>query len=101
MTINISDNVRDKFNKLLNLYSGNPDNLVTAMIDFKIKDLKSGIQNIEFDLTQFERKYGIDSSTFYEKFSNGLISDENDDFIQWSGEYEVLQDFRNELNLIL
>jgi len=101
MTINISDKVTDKFNKLLSLYSGNPDNLVNAMIDFKIQDLKSGIQNIEFDLTQFERKYEIDSPAFYKKFTNGLISDENDDFIQWSGEYEVLQDFKNELSLIL
>jgi hypothetical protein len=99
--INISDQYREKFNKLLNLYKGNQDEMVSAILTFKINDLKKGIRNIETDLARFEAKYQMDTSSFYNDFNNGMMTDENDDFLVWSGEYETLQEFRKELKSIL
>jgi hypothetical protein len=75
--------------------------MVSAILTFKINDLKKGIRNIETDLIRFERKYKMGTSRFYSDFTKGVLSDENDDFLIWSGEYEVLQDYRKELNSIL
>ena len=60
------------------LYNGNHDDLVSAMLEFKINDLKKGIQNIETDLIQFEKKYELDTITFYRDFAAGKKTDEND-----------------------
>ncbi len=97
ITFNISDNYRDKFDKLLNLYQGNHEDLILAMLEFKVNDLKKGIQNIKTDLAYFENKYRKDSLTFYGEFSKGKLTDENDDFLIWSGEYETYQEFEKEL----
>ena len=40
------------------------------------------------------------SEAFYAKFMNGEFDNHNDDYFQWSGEYEVLLDFQNELKCI-
>ena len=74
--------------------------LLLLMLHFKINDLKKGIRNIELDLRHFEKKYETDSQQFFNDFIAGNISDNNDDFIQWSVEYEILLDFKRELELI-
>lgn len=100
ITIQISDNYREKFDKLLSLYQGNHDDLIQAMLVFKVNDLKKGIQNIKTDLAYFENKYQKDSVTFYGEFSKGKHTDENDDFLIWSGEYETYREFEKELQEI-
>jgi Mg2+ and Co2+ transporter CorA len=100
ITIDISEQYRKKFNKLLALYQGRHDELVSAIITYKINDLKKGINNIEVDLEQFESKYKMDTSDFYENFAAGKMGDENDDFLVWSGEYEVLQEYKNDLEML-
>lgn len=74
--INISEKSREKFNKLLNLYKGKQDEMVSAIFTFKINDLKKGIRNIETDLIRFERKYKMSTSRFYSDFIKGVLSDE-------------------------
>lgn len=97
ITIQISDTYRERFDKLLNLYHGNHDDLIQAMLEFKVNDLKKGIQNIKTDLTYFENKYQKDTVTFYREFAKGNHTDENDDFLIWSGEYETYREFEKEL----
>jgi len=100
ITINVSEQYQDKFNKLLGLYKGNPDELVSAVIAYKINDLRKGIRNIEVDLANFESRYAMSTHKFYEEFAAGKIGDDNNDFLAWSGEYEVLQEFKNDLKLL-
>ncbi len=70
------------------------------MLEFKINDLKKGIKNIKTDIRYFEKKYGIATADFYNDFQAGKITDENDDFLQWAGEYETLMEFDHELNIL-
>lgn len=100
ITLEIQEQNKNKLEQLLKLYDGKHDELVSAMLQFKINELKKGIRNIELDLRYFERKYKTESQTFYDEFIAGTISDENDDYISWSGEYETWLDFKRELELI-
>jgi hypothetical protein len=100
ITLNVNSNIEDKFQKLLGLYKGSFDDLFNGMVEYKISELKRGISNIELEIAYYEKKYDISTQDFYLKFSNGQIEDHNDDFFKWSGEYEVLQEFKNELKLI-
>ncbi len=74
--------------KQLMLLHGNKESFFKKLIDNHIREMKLGVHNIEQDLKQFENKYDMDSQLFYEKFSNGELSDEID-FITWSGIYEM------------
>jgi len=58
------------------------------VIDNKINDIKLGIYNMKRELNKFEKKYLISSEEFYEKFEAGEFRDE-DDFMLWSGIYEM------------
>lgn len=100
ITVNVSSNTEDKFQKLLSLYKGNFEDLFNGMVEYKIRELKRGISNIELDFAHYEKKYGISTQTFYKKFSGGEIEEHNDDYFKWSGEYEVWQEFNNELKQI-
>ena len=96
------DNITEKrFNKFLRLYQGNFNRFINEFIDFRIKELKKGIRNIELDFAKYEKEYGISTVEFYRKFSTGKYDDENNDFLIWSGEYEAYNDFRSELKQLL
>jgi hypothetical protein len=100
ITVNLSNNTEEKFQRLLGLYNGNYDDLFNGMVKYKIMELKRGIRNIEIDFTYYEKKYGISTQTFYKKFLNGEINEHNDDYFKWSGEFEVWQEFNKELKQI-
>jgi len=63
--------------------------------------LQKGVNNIDLDLSYFEKKYSIDTKEFYVKFEKGEYSDTNDDFIQWSGEYEIFLENKRKLKELL
>ena len=50
-------------------------------------------------MRRFERKYKLSSNEFYAKFEEGKFGDE-DDFMLWSGIYELYQTNSNELSKI-
>ena len=100
ITVNLGSNAEDKFQRLLGLYKGNYENLFNGMIEYKIRELKRGIRNIEIDFAYYEKKYGISTQAFYKKFLDAEIKEHNDDYFKWSGEYEVWQEFNEELKQI-
>jgi len=58
--------------------------------------LQRAILNLRLDLKIFEEKYQITSKQFYQEFSQDILADE-EDFIIWSGLYEMLK--QNEIQL--
>ncbi len=100
LTININESSKERFSRLLNLYQGNHEELISAMLEFKINELKKGIRNIHADIRVFEKKYQMKTSEFYSDFKAGKISDEHDDFLIWAGEYETLLEFNHELKIL-
>ena len=58
--------------------------------------MQRAILNLRLDLKIFEEKYQITSKQFYQEFSQDILADE-EDFIIWSGLYEMLK--QNEIQL--
>ena len=56
------------------------------------------MKNVEIDFAFFENKYSISTAEFYKNFQKGKYDDSNDDFIQWSGEYEIWLGHKEELD---
>jgi hypothetical protein len=72
------------------------ENFAQSIIKDQITRLQEAILNLRLDLKVFEQKYEITSEQFYQEFSQGILSDE-EDFMIWSGLYEMLQ--KNKIQL--
>ena len=72
------------------------ENFAQGIINDEIAKLQRAILNLRLDLKVFEQKYQITSEQFYQEFSQGFLGDE-EDFIIWSGVYEMLS--QNEIQL--
>jgi len=68
------------------------ENFAQSIINDQVARLQRAILNLRLDLKIFEQKYQIKS----EQFSQGILADE-EDFIIWSGLYEMLS--QNEIQL--
>lgn len=66
-------------------------------ITYKIAQLEKAIFNIEKDLRKYELKYKLSSEEFYKQFEDGKFGDE-DDYMIWSGIYELYLENKTELN---
>ena len=74
----------------------NEENFAQSIINSQIERLQKAILNLRLDLKAFEQKYQIKSEQFYQEFSQGILADE-EDFMIWSGLYEML--CQNEIQL--
>lgn len=63
--------------------------LVSAAIENEARILKIGIEKTKRNLVELEKKFKMDTASFYEKFSTGKMGDDSE-FIRWAGEYETL-----------
>ena len=54
------------------------------------------LDRYERDLREFEKRYGMDSATFYRQFEAGELGDAMD-FFEWSGLYELRQDLLDKI----
>lgn len=68
-----------------------------GFILYQISELQKSNLNIKLDLKEFEKKYNLRSEDFYQKFSQGVIED-SEDFMIWSGLYEMFCQNQNQLN---
>ena len=65
-------------------------------IQHEIAMLMLAIRLSQEALHTFEAQYDMPSEEFFEKMERGELGD-SDDFIEWAGEYELLQRTQNEL----
>lgn len=100
LTLNLDNQTEKQFYKLLNYSGMDFSKLISSMINYRIDELNKGIRNIELDFINYENKYKIKTKDFYKSYINGDLGDESEsnDFMIWSGEYEVYSDFQAELN---
>ncbi|MBI5653469.1 MAG: hypothetical protein HZC40_23935 [Chloroflexi bacterium] len=66
------------------------------------EDLMRDIYQAEASLRWFEQKYGLLSEAFYHLYQQGKLRDEDpaeiQEYLEWSGWYEVYQDRRAHYN---
>ncbi len=98
LNLNLQPDIERKLNYLISK-QGDIELFFKDFLSYKIAQLEKAIFNIEKDLRKFERKYNISSQVFYQQFEEGKFGDE-DDYMVWSGIYEMLQENRTELKKI-
>lgn len=67
------------------------DRVLAKLLDAKLSEYRLRLQRYTRDLRDFEQRYGMDSDTFYRRFSAGELGDAMD-FFEWAGLYELCQD---------
>jgi hypothetical protein len=69
--------------------AGNVKSLVKSAVENELKAIRFGIARTKRKLRKLEKKFGMDSQEFYEKFNEGRMGDDLE-HIRWAGEYETL-----------
>jgi hypothetical protein len=95
LQLHIQPQTEKKLKKILT-YAQDEEMFAQNIIVYQIRELQKGILNLRVDMKEFEEKYQMSSEEFYKQFSQG-ISGDNEDFIVWSGIYEMLRE--NEMKL--
>ena len=65
----------------------------------RIDEIRRAITKIQQDLQEFENQYGMTTESFYRRFRDGDIGDE-EDYMIWGGLYEMLIENRRELEMM-
>jgi len=61
------------------------------LLDVTLNQYRLRLKRYERDLHEFEKRYGMESATFYQRFEAGELGDDMD-FFEWAGMYELCQD---------
>ncbi len=51
------------------------DRVLEKLLDITLSQQRRRLERYEFDLRQFENRYGMDSATFYQRFEAGELGD--------------------------
>ncbi|HBY98357.1 MAG TPA: hypothetical protein DEP84_31180 [Chloroflexi bacterium] len=67
------------------------DRVLGKLLDVALSRYRLRLERYERDLRDFEQRYGMESSSFYQRFETGELGDAMD-FFEWAGLYELRQD---------
>ena len=71
--------------------------LVRAAVDGEIVRLELALELARERLLPFERKYGVTSEHFIEKMAAEDLEGSDDEYVQWAGEYHLMQRLEEKL----
>ncbi len=74
--------------------------VVARTLRAKVEELNSTLREIEESIRYFERKYGMKTADFYDKFKRGEAGDDMD-FFEWKALKELNDELRKERNALL
>ncbi len=66
------------------------DLLLGKLLEITLNDYRHRLERYERDLSVFEKRYGMKSSVFYQRFETGELSDAMD-FFEWAGLFKLRQ----------
>ena len=78
----------------------NLKSLVKSAVENELKIIEFGIAKTKRKLDELEKKFGMDSGGFYQKFNEGRMGDDLE-HIRWAGEYETLDRLQKDYNDLL
>jgi hypothetical protein len=99
--ITLQQNTEKKLKNYANNFDGNYNKMFDNILEQRIIQLQKAIKNLNTDFIFFENKYSMKTNEFYQLFEEGKLGDANNDFYQWSGEYEVFLKYQTELKSLL
>jgi hypothetical protein len=92
----VKPQTEQRLKKILNQVKDS-ETFAQGFIHYQIAELQKSNLNIKLDLKEFEKKYKMTSEAFYTKFTQGEL-DDAEDFMSWSGLYEMFCQNQNQLN---
>jgi len=99
ITLELKNEIAAKMNNLVQFF-GSTELMFSSFIEFHAKKLKREIISMQVDLDKYEQQYKLKSSEFFEQFEKGKLED-TQDFILWSGIYEMQLDCKQKLQKLL
>ena len=70
--------------------------LLTRILNTEYRRLQLELRMVEEKIRRFEKKYGMSSNEFLERYSRGELGDE-EEFMEWYGELKFLERIHREL----
>ena len=61
------------------------------LLDVTLNQYRLRLKRYECDLHEFEKRHGMETATFYQRFEAGELGDDMN-FFEWAGLYELYQD---------
>ena len=75
------------------------DKALDKLIASQVANQQSEINVIRQDLRPFEKKYALDSQTFFEKYQSGQMSDDAD-FMEWNALCKMYKRLQQRLEIL-
>jgi hypothetical protein len=75
------------------------DSALHKIISHQLSRDQADLKVLQQDLAELERKYGMRSEEFYERFQAGQMSDEAD-FMEWNVLYKMATKLQNRLDIL-
>lgn len=73
------------------------ESLVRSAIDGEIVRLELSLELAKDRLLPFEKRYGVSSTTFSTEFAAEDLRGGDDEYVQWAGEYRLMQRLEEKL----
>ncbi len=70
---------------------------VDKLLAYEAETCRIQLQQIQEDLKEFEKKYGIASTTFYQNFQNGN-TDDRMDYVEWASLIQMAYNLEERLS---
>ncbi|XWK89804.1 MAG: hypothetical protein U7127_06980 [Phormidium sp.] len=67
------------------------DQILGKLLEVALSQYRLRLEKYNQDLREFEQRYDMESSVFYQRFEAGELGDDVD-FFEWSSLYELRQD---------
>ena len=81
-----------------------PKNIVKDVIirtlRFRVEEVNQKLKDIHENIKYFERKYGMETKEFYEKFVSGVLEDDMD-FFEWKASKEIYDELKEEKKALI
>ena len=72
------------------------ERVLVKLLDIALSQYRLRMARYLRDMADFEKRYGMESSTFYRRFETGELGD-SADWFEWAGLYELKQDLGNKI----
>ena len=74
--------------------------VVIRTLRSRVEEINHKLKDIHVSISYFERKYGMKTDEFYEKFVSGVIGDDMD-FFEWKASKEISDELKEEKRVLI
>jgi hypothetical protein len=96
LSLDLSPETEKSMRSVLSHYA-DIDEFFRSVLQYQKIQLSNEIIQFQSEMTDFEKKYNISTSDFYQKYKKGQMGD-SEDTLLWAGIYEMYLENKNKLS---